>query len=664
MTARAMYLDVVSENVESKLIIIRCSLYFCRRTISHSGDSRTIEINTTTKTVLVDDGLTDELRYQNYEADNERDHAVAQDNTGSDSSVGKGDGVVRLPRNIRRRKNYYRRERVKNDIVHLFFRFQRVLSKEHGAYFSFITALRDAFFILNQNDLDECFQVLRDKCNLTDEEIYKRMRYRFSWFLKRVRRHVPEPAVLERRYLEVYNEYKDIICAKTGKKLFGTKEAEAAHQSALKHIRRNCVSDMPFESYYSPIRQDKYGLTIYRCHRGTPGNEGIHQKIRQLVRGFNNSPRFMFALLSDYFLMWNQKIDISLRGLPSKYDGVYCGDLLEQEIECMAKWKSRVDPPHPNWLSTRTLECSNERFGFLEAGAARRTASSHDADSESISSSDSIIEDAEYIADELENIDDGEDDAEGRLTSEMPASGQWMARLHGRFRPYGKIVGNVEWEYFQSNIANYQGRDENETDNFSNIRWSAFADAWNKWVDELGATHPEVTYKSASYLKDAYKSMQRRTLQSSTIRPHEHRLQILRKSHTNEDANRSFNDEFQEADRACPIQPQQSAIIETQNSDSLAETSEAQSMPKKRGWQQRCRRCGKFYASQEWRSCHKNNIDNTKKSTNGKYLRNGEGNKVWDNCTVEEKDFEDGFPILDPTIPLRRVRRSRKRSHT
>ena len=40
-------------------------------------------------------------------------------------------------------------ERVKQDILHVFLRFEKVLSKEHGAYKSFRLALRDALYVLN-----------------------------------------------------------------------------------------------------------------------------------------------------------------------------------------------------------------------------------------------------------------------------------------------------------------------------------------------------------------------------------------------------------------------------------------------------------------------------------------------------------------------------------
>ena len=55
----------------------------------------------------------------------------------------------------------------------------------------------------------------------------------------------------------------------------------------------------------------------------------------------------MFALLSDFFLRWNQNIDVRVRGLANKYGGVYDGDLLEEEIEEMSKWLDCNEPAHP-----------------------------------------------------------------------------------------------------------------------------------------------------------------------------------------------------------------------------------------------------------------------------------------------------------------------------
>ena len=61
----------------------------------------------------------------------------------------------------------------------------------------------------------------------------------------------------------------------------------------------------------------------------------------------------MVSLVSDFLLRWNQAIEISVRGLSKKYDGLYDGDMIEDEIEKMAKWENRKLPPHPQWISTR-----------------------------------------------------------------------------------------------------------------------------------------------------------------------------------------------------------------------------------------------------------------------------------------------------------------------
>jgi hypothetical protein len=147
---------------------------------------------------------------------------------------------------------------------------------------------------------------------------------------------------------------KDAICTKSGKKkkLFESKHATKAHISCLKHNRRNCLSDIPFISYYYPVGEDKDGLKLYKCVRGTLALEGLHQKLRQLVRGFSSSPRFMKALVTVFLGRWNQRIEIEIRGMSKKYDGLYDGNLLDEEIEKMAAWNLDDEPPHSEWIST------------------------------------------------------------------------------------------------------------------------------------------------------------------------------------------------------------------------------------------------------------------------------------------------------------------------
>ena len=152
-----------------------------------------------------------------------------------DSSTGSADVRREIPRMSKKRRRYHlRKERIKNDILHIFLRFERVLSKEHGAFALFMTALRDALYISNRDDLDFVRQCLREH-GFSEEKIDKKLKYEFDWCLQRIRRHVPSPKELERRYQDVIDTYIDIVDARTGKPFFNDK-AKAVHKATLKHI--------------------------------------------------------------------------------------------------------------------------------------------------------------------------------------------------------------------------------------------------------------------------------------------------------------------------------------------------------------------------------------------------------------------------------------------
>jgi hypothetical protein len=345
--------------------------------------------------------------------------------------------------------------------------------------------------------------------------------------------------------------------------------------------------------------------------------------------------------------------------------------LLEDEIEKLKKWEHRELPPHPEWVSTRSVQCTGETFGFVVQDAAPQ------GDEVSTSSSVSICSDAAAAADEL--LDGVEYDEEAEMATNLPALSQWMAGLHGKFRPHGKVIGNVEWDYFKSNVTKFHGgRDgyEADADNYSSIRWSDFTVAWNRWVDSLGTASPDVsTYKTVAYLKAAYKTMKRGAIQSSTLRPHRKKLDTLRATHTNEDTNRQFLDNFCEPEPAAPIRPEtvipeMSEAHKQNDEEYLADSSDNEPvrvrrmLPKENKTKQqqskkRCRKCGKCYALQEWAPFHQNNIT-SKESWGGKrpcarYLRNGPSNKVWESCTVDPADYDsDWVPCLDTSKALPR----------
>ena len=248
-------------------IYIEWNLHYCRRTLNRSGSDESVSINTVPRQILasVDEEEDDD---DIYNADDENDtNPLLEVDIGMDGTEGDPDaddfsesdaelGAPVLSETQRRLLLHLRQERVKQDIFHIFQRLEKILGKEHGAFGSFRIALRDGIYILNQDDLDACMIVLRDKHKLSNKEIEEKLRNDFAWFKRRVRRLVPSPKELEKRYLKVYNEYRNIVCTKSEKKLFGSKKAKRAHKAVLKHIRKNCVSDIPFVSYYTPYGED------------------------------------------------------------------------------------------------------------------------------------------------------------------------------------------------------------------------------------------------------------------------------------------------------------------------------------------------------------------------------------------------------------------------
>ncbi len=506
---------------------------------------------------------------------------------------------------------------------------------------------------------------------MSEKEIQKKMTNDFAWFLCRVKRTVPTPPELERRYMAVYEVFKDVVCTKSGKALFATKHGKSAHLSCLKHIRRNCLSDIPLISYYVPLGEDKDGLMLYKCIRGTSALEGLHQKLRQLVRGFSTSPRLMKALVSSFFLRWNQKIEIEARGLHKRYDGLYDGNMLEEEIEKMARWKD-CDEPHPGWIPTKNVQSTGETFGLIDP-VSSSASNGNDDDA-------ALDEEAELAVGNLLELEAGVSD---NVLNSIPESSQWLATHFGRWRPSGRVKGNDEWEYFKENLPKFQRGSgnsiANEADNYSGIQFSAFADHWNEWVASLGHEKPTVTYKSASQLQDAHKSMQKRARRDSSILPHADKINNLRDSHTSSAANQPFASRFVAAEnptRARPIlqttatqtteaydmsmgvlSPAEFARLQGRGPPAPSRKRSAATKTKTRSnAKPRCRKCGNEWSDPKWKPLHRNNIPNSQNwdtRSQNRVLRHSVGNKVWDVCRVEEKDYQDGFPCLDGKMPPR-----------
>ena len=183
------------------------------------------------------------------------------------------------------------------------------------------------------------------------------------------------------------------------------------------------------------------------------------------------------------------------------------------------------------------------------------------------------------------------------------------------------------------------------------IRWSTFAESWNKWVDTLGHSKPTVTYKSASHLQDAYKSMKRRAVRQATLRPHTQTIRELRSSHTNREAAVAYLPEFAQPEPPTVAQPFVDATDtvdqdQAPNYDGDSDEPEraAAHQPRRRkNSGKRCRKCGKEYAHKDWKEFHVV----TQAPTSGNLRSNDI--KIDEHCTVPIDQYEPGFPFLDLT---------------
>ena len=72
--------------------------------------------------------------------------------------------------------------------------------------------------------------------------------------------------------------------------------------------------------------------------------------------------------------------------------------------------------------------------------------------------------------------------------------------------PLKKNTSRCPIFYFTENITKYQGSTTDEADSYSLIRFSDFANDWNKWLSGLGNEKPKVTYKTAIHLQEAFKA--------------------------------------------------------------------------------------------------------------------------------------------------------------
>jgi hypothetical protein len=194
------------------------------------------------------------------------------------------------------------RARVLGDIWHLMDQFK--ISVHHGLRRPFSRALRDALFLPDPEDKAAVERVLEKRKTTFKQMVLSKP----DWVWQRVKRYVPPPEILVARVHIVLQTYGPLKDATTGLPLFNDASWDKA-RCVVENIRMGFYSDPPGINLYTIQRQDKDGLFIYRCARGTNNVEGgVHQNIIKRFGSYNASPRFAVNLIRDYCLCHNLRV--------------------------------------------------------------------------------------------------------------------------------------------------------------------------------------------------------------------------------------------------------------------------------------------------------------------------------------------------------------------
>lgn len=145
---------------------------------------------------------------------------------------------------------------------------------------------------------------------LTDDEIEQKP---WNYYKRRVRQRVPASSELKVEFKHVVSMLENVLDKTTGKPLFDDRAGNLCERT-LKDRKR------------VQMKEDRNnGIPLFECIRGASALEGFHKKIRQLILGFNISPRDAIALLSEFIYRRNHEIDVRELGFPGKYSQYFDG---------------------------------------------------------------------------------------------------------------------------------------------------------------------------------------------------------------------------------------------------------------------------------------------------------------------------------------------------
>jgi hypothetical protein len=250
-----------------------------------------------------------------------------------------------------------------------FHAMKRIITPmHHDAKKAFFVALRDAFFIWDEEKLAELMAHMRDDDGMTQDEIDNKMMFSPSLFTDCVPRYIPPASLLYFRVRAVFVLFGDMKDSKTKKPLFNAKAWKSAN-NVLSEILDGYYSDPPGVKWYTKrlkkngaVATNKYGMDLLDCSRGTNRVESFH---KDLITDWGSWPMGMEMsknLLAEKRHRHNHRVAEKRRdGFPKI--GHY--DTWEVDELQLLVYKNRGFFLFPNWSNSSEYITTEESFDIV-----------------------------------------------------------------------------------------------------------------------------------------------------------------------------------------------------------------------------------------------------------------------------------------------------------
>lgn len=370
--------------------------------------------------------------------------------------------------------------RIKQDVFHIMDRLTSHMAKTHPLFRTFVSRMRDAFFILDKDDIIAVRQRLAER-GFGDSVIDELYELNYKYFVRRCRRHVPGPADLLSNFDELINVFANARDTKTGRPLFSDKVKDAIKNVRI-HIQNGCVSDPPQCPMYFE------GGAGVRTVRQTSQLEGFHNPLFHMFGSAGCNCRLGHLLTMDFAFKWNVDRGVEHRG---DFDFGHYEHWRMHDVQDL--WLYFHDKPlFPGFADPRCFEDTNEEFGVTCLDPNRAP----------------VAEDTPAWRRRFEKATDDQKWFCRRMRLPAP-----MLNCH---RP-----DEGTREFFRNHLNNF--RTKKVDGSFSDaVKFADFAAWWNSSDDALD--HGSVTPTMLSKLYKDMVRLDQQTLSYSTIRGIDSRL--------------------------------------------------------------------------------------------------------------------------------------------